>query len=185
MVARIIRFMRFLCGLLATCAPAPVNAYLFALTVEAPVLTWQRVDIALAAATPGAQAAFRALKSFMEQQSAIGKSLQFVAIASLGAAVNLADVPCTLYGVYLKKKATATAAFAKLNNSAAATAGGANGANMTDTLRFAVASQERVQINLAGQAFATGLAAASETTAAGGANTVAADSVDGFVLIGG
>lgn len=85
--------------------------------LEAEALTWQRVDIALAGATPGAQAAFTGLKKWLAQQKA-APDLRFTQLpnntttptglitAGTGGLYG-ASTTARLYGVYIKKTAVA------------------------------------------------------------------------------
>lgn len=156
-----------------------------ALSTENSLLVWQKVKVAMEAleASEEAKAAFKALKARL---STIGgnKDLQFVPISDLSASDTvLADAACTLYGVYFKKQATSTAAYAKLNDSAT-TCGGANGAGMTDCFELNAASQELFNIFKSGRVQGSGLAACSQTAAAGDTDSTSGDGPNGFVIIG-
>src|SRR5215510_2240077 len=78
-----------------------------AAATEAENLTWQRVDAALAGATPGAQMAFYALKRWMAQQlltpntrfTPLVNSTSGLITASTGGLYGL--VATKLYGVYI------------------------------------------------------------------------------------
>lgn len=90
--------------------------------VEAEALTWQRVDIALANASPGAVNVFQGLKRWIAQQKA-APDLRFTVLANnavapygLLTAANGGQYGATvtgrLYGVYIKKTAVPGSALA-------------------------------------------------------------------------
>lgn len=155
-----------------------------ALSTENANLVWQKVDIALASLGANSEVvqAFKALKAYLSQIKR-NPDLQFVAISNLTGDTAIADAACTLYGIFVKKQATATAAYFKANDSAT-TAGGANGAAMTDTIELNAASQQAHLVVPAGRAMASGIAVASETTGAGGTDTTSGDGPNGFVILG-
>ncbi len=95
-----------------------------AAAVEAESLTWQRVDIALAGATPGAQFAFYGLKKWLAQQKA-APNLRYTALINSTTSPNLATASTgglyglaatSVYGIYIRKTtvASTTAAYLKL-----------------------------------------------------------------------
>jgi len=94
-----------------------------AATPEAENALWQRVDMALAAATPGAQMAFYALKRWMAQQlqaplarfTPLVNSTSGLITASTGGLYGL--IVTRVYGIYIKKTTTAgssTASYLKM-----------------------------------------------------------------------
>src|SRR5512146_2964982 len=113
-----------------------------ALSTENANLAWQRVNIALDSlgATSAVRDIFRALKAYLAQLKK-DPNLQFVAFSDLTTDTAIADAACTFYAIYAKKQATATAAYLKVNDSAT-TAGGANGAAMTDAIELNASSLE-------------------------------------------
>lgn len=148
-------------------------------------LVWQKVNIALDSlgANSAARDQFRALKAYLSQVGG-NKNLQFVAIADLTADVVVSDVAGKVYGVYLKKQATATAAYYKVFNDAA-TDSSAEDALIALAL---TASGERQVLTIpAGKSFSAGVVHGSYTAMAGAAGTTASttgDGPDGFVIIG-
>jgi len=96
-----------------------------AAATEAESLTWQRVDVALAGATPGAQTIFRAFKTFMAGTKAC-PDLRYTSLINSTVSPNLATAStgglyglittARLYAVYIRKTTTAstTAAYLKL-----------------------------------------------------------------------
>lgn len=95
-----------------------------AAAVEAESLTWQRVDQALAGATPGAQFAFQALRKWMAQQKACPDT-RFTRLVNSTVSPNLATastgglyglIVTRVYGIYIQKTtvASTTAAYLKL-----------------------------------------------------------------------
>jgi hypothetical protein len=157
--------------------------------LEGANLMWQRVfEFTLTqASTPAARGAFlRDLKLWLATQKGNPK-LQYVTWSNLTTQqVTVPEVSqggATLYAVYNFKQATATAAYFKYNDSATL-AGGANGANMVGLQALLVAKHEALQIYPNGLALVTGLVVASETTAAGGANSASGDGPNGFAILG-
>jgi hypothetical protein len=94
-----------------------------ALSVQDPVLIWQKVAKALAGANPATQAAFRDLKNYITTQGG-NPQLQFIPYTAAQAIVNLGTSlvggACTLYGWYGKTARTSgtTAAFENLHDAA-------------------------------------------------------------------
>lgn len=155
-----------------------------AISLENPNLVWQRVKNTMDSlgSSPEAVLNFRDLKQYLE--TAKGRPLlQFVPISNLIGDTVVADAACTIYAIYLKKQATSTSAFVKANDSAT-TAGGANGAAMTDTFELNASGLERVSIEPGGRAMGSGITIASETTGAGGTDTTTGDGPNGFVILG-
>jgi hypothetical protein len=155
-----------------------------AISVENANLVWQKVAIALDSlgANKAVREQFRALKNYLAQEKNI-QNLQFVAVSDLTADTVIADAACKLYGVFFKKQATSTAATAKLNDSAT-TAGGANGADQTIALELNASGQQVALTYPAGQAMASGIAAASQTNAAGNTDSTTGDGPNGFIILG-
>jgi hypothetical protein len=99
----------------ANMAPAAAN--------EAENALWQRVDMALAGATPGAQMAFYALKRWMAQQLQAPLARFTPLINSTSGLITVGTgglyglIATRLYGVYIRKTAVAgsvTASYLKL-----------------------------------------------------------------------
>lgn len=99
-----------------------------AAALEAESLTWQRVDIALAGATPGAQFAFQGLRKWLAQQKA-APDLRFTQLLNSTVSPNLATastgglfglIATRVYGIYIRKTTTAstTAAYLKMFDNA-------------------------------------------------------------------
>jgi len=95
-----------------------------AAAVEAESLVWQRVDQALAGATPGAQFAFAGLRRWIAQQKQ-AIDMRFTRLINSTVSPNLATastgglyglIVTRVYGIYIRKTTTAstTAAYLKL-----------------------------------------------------------------------
>lgn len=155
-----------------------------ALSTENANLVWQKVNAALQALGARQQAveAFRSLKAHLAQNKS-NPDLQFVALADVTADAIIADVACKFYGYYVKKQATATDAFFKMNDSAT-TCGAANGGSATDSVALVDSGDEAVQIFHKGRAQASGLTVASQTNLAGNTDSTAGDGPNGFIIIG-
>lgn len=154
-----------------------------ALTVEAPVKTWQRADVYMGSATPCAQALFRAFKSWMMQQ-AVPIELQLIAISDLTADVNPLDGVLRVYGIYLKKQATATDAFFNIFDDASddATAGDAK-----LSLPLFESGKETMAFFPDGIPLGTGLVIGAYTAligSNGSTPTTTGDGPNGFLLVG-
>ncbi len=150
------------------------------LTVEAPVSTWQRVDNALASATPAAQGLFRAFKSWLMQQK--GEiHLQMIRIGDTTGDVNPLDGVLRLYALYLKKQNTATDAYFKLWDDAA---NGDTASEQRLLLPSFEALKETILFFPDGTPLALGIAYASETSADGDTGSTTGDSPIGFMLVG-
>lgn len=126
----------------------------------------------------------RALKQYLATYAG-NPQLQFVTFSDVTTdqATALTTGGATLYYVFVKKQNTATDAFFKWADHGS-TAGGANGANMQATLPLLVGKDEIDIMLTPGLILATGLTVASETTAAGGADTTSGDGPNGFAIIG-
>lgn len=92
----------------------------------------------------------------------------------------LVDAACTLYAIYVKKSGS-TATFLKVSNhaSTASTDG-------TEDLSYKVTTSAEEDLFLfpSGRALATGLTITENTTATGSTLTLAANRLDGFVIVG-
>ncbi len=158
-------------------------------SLEGANLVWQRVNEFLLTknGSPIQRAAFlRSLKLWLATQKGNPK-LQYLSFTDVTTdAVTTPELStggCTIYALYAKKQNTATDAYFKVNDSAT-TAGGANGANVKITLPLLVGNDEIAVIFQPGLVFATGIAVASETTAAGGSDTTSGDGPNGFFIVG-
>lgn len=169
-----------LAGLLALGLMSMPAAFGAALTTEAPVLTWRRVEQVLANATPGAQAMFRSFQSFlMQQRGAV--NLQFIAINDLTDDVNDLDGAVRVYAIYLKKQATATDAFYRLFNDAT------NSGTASDvfvTLPLLESGKEAILFFPDGVPFSDGLVHTSQTDGDGTTDSTTGDGPNGFMLVG-
>lgn len=127
---------------------------------------------------------FKALKTWLSTQKG-NPRLQFLPFSNVTVdQITAVDSGGgTLYAAYAKKRNTATDAFFKINDSATL-AGAASGANITIAAPLLVGGDELLMAFYPGIIFATGFVVASETTAAGGADTVSGDGPDGFLIIG-
>lgn len=153
------------------------------LTVEAPVLTWQRVDVVLNQATPGAQALFRGFKSWIMQQKA-GMSLQFIPISDQTVDTNPLDGAIRVYAVYLKKQPTATDAYFKVTDDAT---DDTTADDQKVTLPLFESGKESIAFFPDGIPLAAGLVTASYTAPSGNNGTTATtagDGPNGFLLVG-
>ena len=163
-----------------------------ALSLEDSNLAWQRVKIALATeptaagsgTPPPAIDAFKSLKTYLA--TVLGNpTLQFVAIDATdiddASGKVLADVACTLYGVFLKKLATATDVYVHILDDATDDTGVA-----TDTrvlLAMLESEESAFAIYPNGIPMAAGVVAKAYTTAAGTTDSAATDTPNGFVII--
>jgi hypothetical protein len=156
-----------------------------ALSLENSNLVWQKVNVALANAEPAAQKAFAGLKQWLAQQKG-NANLQFILIDDADVTgtdgVVSADAACRVYGVYVKKRATATDSFFKLFDDA--TNDGTAG-DQRIVLALLEASETQVFIAPDGLSMGTGIVSTSHTTSQGTTDSTAGDSGDGFLIIGG
>lgn len=153
-----------------------------ALSLEEQDLVWQRVKIALAGATPAVVQQFKTLRTHLVTIK--GKiKLQFVAMADITGDTVIADVACKFYGAYIKKQATATDAFFKMNDNAT-TCGAANGGSATDSYPLYDIGDEATVIYIKGRAQANGITVASQTNLAGNTDSTSGDGPNGFVILG-
>jgi hypothetical protein len=130
-------------------------------------------------ASPSAQLTFKELKAWLATQKNV-QELVYVPIGDLGADAPIADAACKIYGIYLKKSATATGAFVKAADHA--TVSGSTAADLT--LEMNAAGQEICLIYPQGWAQGTGFAIGSDTTADGSTASTAGDGPNGFVILG-
>lgn len=149
-----------------------------ALTLEDSNLAWQRVNIALAGADPFIVEQFRKLKYHLANVKG-NPQLQFVAISDLGADAVIADAACKVYGIYLKKGATATGAFFKAADHASSA--GTTASDLVHELN--AASQPAAFVYPNAWAQGTGFTVGSDTTADGSTASTSGDGPNGFVLI--
>jgi hypothetical protein len=145
--------------------------------------TWQRVNIALANASPWAKAQFKALKQALAQDYR-NKDLTFVVIdpnqGSDGANADtvVAGEAARLVAVYVKKGLTATGSYVATSNHATALQAGKE-----LILRLNAASEEAVFVEPAGSSYATGIVLAGVTAYNGTTKNTIAASPSGFALI--
>lgn len=145
---------------------------------------WERVNIALQGASPEVQGLFKALKLWLATQKG-NPRLQYLPFTdvTVDQATALTAGGGTLYAIYAKKGNTATDAYFKVNDSATL-AGGAAGINFTNVFPLLNAREEVAAFFQPGQAIATGLTVASETTGVGGTDSTAGDGPSGFMIVG-
>lgn len=157
-----------------------------ALALEGANAVWNRVKIALANRNSASHLVLRALKTYLATQAKNPK-LQFVFVdGSINASDGgntadqvLANAACTLYAVY-GHKVGATETILKLTNHA--TTAATNGTQ--DGAIAATASGDFLQIYPDGRALSAGLTVTEDTTRTGSTLTLAANRIDGFVIIG-
>lgn len=92
-----------------------------------------------------------------------------------------ADSACTLYVVFLRKRATATDSYLKLYDDAT---DDTTAASERVTIATLEASEDHIAVFPQGMTMATGIVATSHTTSSGTADSTAGDSGDGFIIIG-
>lgn len=129
---------------------------------------------------------FYAIKAFFLYHSQRGNNdLQLILLddADLTGTdgVVSADAACTLYMVYLRKRATATDSYLKLYDDAT---NDSTAASERVTLATLEASEDNIAIFPQGMTFATGIVATSHTTSNGTTDSTAGDSGDGFIIVG-
>lgn len=156
-----------------------------ALSTQAANLTWMQVDAALLSlnAKPPYKEQFRQLRAYLSGLKH-NPDLQLVFSANVTAAANVINAACTIYGIYMKKQATATAAYPRMNDNASTTVGGSNGSNMTDVWSLPVTGQEIAVIYNVGRKQSNGIAVESATTAAGGTDSTTGDGPNMFFVFG-
>lgn len=189
-------YFLFLLGTALTALPA----------LESSNKVWLKVRTALQGGSPGAQLAFKALKTWLATQKG-NPNLRFSSLngdttsgttgaephglttASTGAMIGTGAT--TIYAIYLKKRGGATSFFILIDEASDAAISGL-GANEVLVLPSVTASttgsmatpSETVWIRPNGLAMATGVRASSVTTAIG--TTIAANTAsdDGFIISG-
>lgn len=156
-----------------------------ALSTVAANLAWMQVDSALLSlsAKPAYREELRQLKAYLSQNKS-NPDLQVVFMANVTAAANVINAACTIYAIYMKKQATATAAYPRMNDNASTTVGGSNGSNMTDVWSLPVTGQELLVIYNTGRKQSNGIAVESATTAAGGTDSTSGDGPNMFFVFG-
>lgn len=92
----------------------------------------------------------------------------------------LVDAACTLYAIYLKKSGTVAVSFKASNHASTAATDG------TQALGYIITSsaEENLFLFPSGHALSTGLTVTENTTATGSTLTLAANRLDGFVIVG-
>lgn len=159
-----------------------------AVSLESSNRVWQRVAIAMRGANEASQQQAKALKMYLATQKG-NPQLQFLSINGLtnssdsGNTVSqiLVAGACTLYALYLKKAAGATAAWFKGSNSA--TTAATDGTQVIAE-HSATASEEIFRSYITGKALSGGLTVTEDTTATGATLTLLANRFDGFAIIG-
>lgn len=92
----------------------------------------------------------------------------------------LANAACKLYVLYLKKSGSTATWFKATDH---ATTAATNG-TQDISLKITTSGEERVSFYPDGYAFANGITVTEDTTATGSTLTLAANKVDGFVIVG-
>lgn len=91
----------------------------------------------------------------------------------------LVDAACTLYAVFLRKRGSTETVLKASNNATTAATDG------TQDLAFALtAAGTELIVYPDGRAFSTGLTVTEDTTRTGSTLTLAANRIDGFVIVG-
>ncbi len=156
-----------------------------ALATQASNKVWLKVQAALAGASPGAQLQFKSLKMWLATQKK-NPDLQFIPFSAEQIVTDDGYSPdvdaCTVYGVYIKGRRTSGTTTAYVTVHAAATS--AVGTTGIIAARLKAADQEYAFISPSGLACETELTVSGATLIAGQTESSAADSADGFVLIG-
>lgn len=136
-----------------------------------------RID---AAKSPAVAEALRALFKHLEQNP---KDLAYIPFTTGDAAdVVLSDSPCKIYAIMFKKRAgSTTASWLKFEDATSVGAEADWGFKLNAT---AAATKAQCIIFPDGMPVATALEVASHTAQDGTTDSAAADSVDGFVLLG-
>lgn len=156
-----------------------------ALTVENANLVFEKARIAADSLglNSGMRDALRALKAYLSQVKR-NPDLAFVAISDLTVDVVGVDAPCKLYGVFLKKQATATDSFYIAFDDAAndATAGDARLA-----IGLVTSGDQKAYVDPKGLDLAAGFVHGAYTALAGANGTTASttgDGPNGFAIVG-
>lgn len=155
-----------------------------AASLESANKVWQRVNIALAGASPCAQRQFRALKEWLSTQKG-NPDLQFLPFVntSIDDATGQALVGSAvrIVGIYGKKAATATDVYLAIFDDTTDDAGGATDGRIV--LPFLEASEEQVFISPAGVSMAAGVVAKAYTDYDGTTDSTDTDCPSGFVIV--
>lgn len=152
---------------------------------EAEVLTWQRVSMALASASPGAQNVFEfGIKAYMAQHKR-APQLQFVPFNrttngsdGTNATAVICAGACTLIAIYGKKYTGTTLGYLATANHATAMQ-----AQKELLLAGTAASTEVQAFYPTGVAYATGIVCSGVTAYNGTTQSLIVDSWDGFAII--
>lgn len=130
---------------------------------------------------PGASMSLKALWRHLEN---IGiPDLQFVTLAYAHPDQVIADVPCRLYALYLKKPAASVvAAWVKISDHA--TVAAASGDIVIPLIAAVGAGKEFAMVFPDGLPLAVGATTASHTAIDGNTDSAAADSCAGFAIVG-
>lgn len=158
-----------------------------AISVENANLAWQKAFISLDSlgANKAMREQWRALKAYLAQEKR-NLDLQFIAVdATLVDDANgtvLANAPCKVYGMFLKKQATAVDVYTALLDD------DTDDASPVTDVRCVVgligASEQASIFYPAGIAFGVGVVAKSYTEFDGTTDSSSADTPNGFVIIG-
>jgi hypothetical protein len=156
-----------------------------ALTVQSGVQVWQKVKNALVGANPAHQNAFRVLREYMATQGG-NPDLQFIPYTAAQATTNLGTSlvggACTLYGWYGKGARTTgtTAAFEALHDASD------NSATTTTvvTSKLNLTGQSFAVVEPTGFIIATDVVVSSATAVGGATESSAANSSNGFIIVG-
>jgi hypothetical protein len=150
-------------------------------------LVWQKTAIALDSlgAKKLTREAFKALKNYLSQEKNIA-NLQFVPISATdvddAAGKVLMDGPCRIYGIYLKKQATATDTYLALLND------DTDDASPVTDVRIVLGLQESAETAFAmyasGIAMSVGVVAKAYTEFDGTTDSADTDTPNGFVILG-
>lgn len=155
-----------------------------AFATENPNRVWSRVRVALAGANEASKRQFDALKLYLATQ---GKNpqLQYVSFTDAGlttaGGVLLGSGKPRVYGIYIKKGATATKSYAKVYDDAT---DDTTAANERIALPLLAASEEVCYVSPTAVAFASGVVIGADTTIAGTTDSTAGDAGAGFILVG-
>jgi hypothetical protein len=159
-----------------------------ALTLENGQDMWRRVAAYLSAhdqgtASPAAVEAFRGLRAWLVEQNG-NPTLQFVPFSAADIVTNLGysplDVPAKVYAMYVKNTggSDGTDSYITLHNAA-------NNASVPFiTVLIQDDDDEAFFISARGVDFTTDVTVSGATTAGGATESAAADSADGFLIIG-
>jgi hypothetical protein len=157
------------------------------LVTENANLVWQKAAISLESlgAKKLYREQFRALKAYLSGEKNI-KDLQFVAITSTSVddanGQVVMDGPCRVYGVFLKKAATATDTYLALLND------DTDDASPITDVRIVIGLQESAEqaaaFHSAGMVMSVGVVAKAYTEFDGTTDSTDTDCPNGFVILG-